>query len=176
MCSSDLMRKKAITRTTAISEMAKFTSWNSTFSIGKISFAMRIFLISGADSRIDVIAPVVESVIRANNTFPKIRYMGKFATSPNFRTFVKTAARTHIISSGFRTDHSTPRTLRRYFSLKSFETREVMVNQLRCSWLFFKASIIAFLVYVEYELLVFSFATTAHDIVNTIAVGGCIMN
>lgn len=114
---------------------------------------MRIFLISGADSRIDVIAPVVESDMRANRTFPKIRYMGKLATSPNFRTFVNTAASTHIIRSGFRTDHSTPRTLRRYFNLKSFETREVIVNQLRFSWLFLKASIIVFLECLEFGWL-----------------------
>ena len=112
-----------------MSEIAKFTSWNSTFSSGKIIFATRIFLMSGADSRIDVMALLVESAISANRTFPKIRYMGKFSMSPNFSTLVNTAARTHIMSKGFRTDHSTPSTLRRYFSLKSFDTREEMVNQ-----------------------------------------------
>ena len=86
-------------------------------------------MISGADSKIDVMAPLVESAIRANKTLPKIRYMGKFSTSPNFSTLVNTAASTHIMSSGLSTDHSTPSTLRRYFNLKSLDTREEMVNQ-----------------------------------------------
>ena len=118
-----------MTTMTAISEMAKFTSWNRTFSNGKIIFATRIFLISGADSKIEVMAPLVESAIRANKTLPKIRYMGKFSTSPNFSTLVNTAASTHIMSNGLSTDHSTPSTLRRYFNLKSFDTSEEMVNQ-----------------------------------------------
>lgn len=41
-----------------------------------------------------------------------------------------TAVRTAIISSGFKTDHSTPNTLRRYFSLKSLETRDRRINHL----------------------------------------------
>ena len=125
------MRKKAMTRTTAMSDIAKFTNWNRTFSKGKIILAMRIFLMRGADSRIEVMAPLVESAINANKTLPRIRYIGKLSTSPNFSTFVKTAARTHIMSSGLSTDQSTPNTLRRYFNLKSLETSDVMVNQLR---------------------------------------------
>ena len=78
-------------------------------------------------------AVLVESDIRANNTLPRIRYMGKLATSPNFSTLVKTAARTHIISNGLSTDQATPKTLRRYLSLKSLETREDIVNQFRCN-------------------------------------------
>lgn len=41
-----------------------------------------------------------------------------------------TAVRTAIISSEFKTDHSTPNTLRRYFSLKSLETRDRRINHL----------------------------------------------
>ena len=125
--------KNTITMTTAIREIAKLTNWNSTFSIGKIIFEILIFLIRGADSRIEVMAVLVESDIRANNTLPRIRYMGKLATSPNFSTLVKTAARTHIISNGLSTDQATPKTLRRYLSLKSLETREDIVNQFRCN-------------------------------------------
>lgn len=55
---------------------------------------------------------------------------------------LKTAARTHIISSGLRTDHTTPSTLRRYFSLKSREMSEVSVNQFRSN-AFFEASVSA---------------------------------
>lgn len=40
-----------------------------------------------------------------------------------------TAVRTTIISKGFKTDHSTPNTLRQYFSLKSLETRDRRINQ-----------------------------------------------
>ena len=45
------------------------------------------------------------------------------------RKKLNTAARTHIISRGLSTDHTTPRTLRRYFSLKSREMSDVSVNQ-----------------------------------------------
>jgi len=59
-----------------MSEMQKFTSWNSTFSSGKISFSMRIFLISEEDSMIEFMAPEVESAMRANMTLPRITYSG----------------------------------------------------------------------------------------------------
>ena len=68
--------KKIITAATAMSEMQKFTSWNSTFSNGKISFSMRIFLISEEDSMIEFMAPEVESAMRANMTLPRITYSG----------------------------------------------------------------------------------------------------
>lgn len=100
--------------------------------MGKIIFETRIFLIRGADSRMDHMAELVESDIRENNTLPKIRYMGKFwISSPNLRILLKTAARTSIIKSGLSTDQAMPNTLRRYLSLKSFETSETMVNQFR---------------------------------------------
>lgn len=46
-------------------------------------------------------------------------------------TTENTAVSTIIMSRGFSTDHSTPSMLRRYLSLKSFETREVRMNQSR---------------------------------------------
>lgn len=55
---------------------------------------------------------------------------------PNRKIMLKTAVSTHIIKRGFSTDQRTPRMLRRYLSLKSFETREVSMNQLRCNLLF----------------------------------------
>ena len=128
------MRKNSMTMTTAMSEIAKFTRVKSTFSSGKIIFDTRTFLMSGADSKMEPMADEVESAMREKSTLPKMRYIGKFCTSsPNLSTFVNTAARTHIMSRGFKTDHSTPSTLRRYFSLKSFDTSDVMVNQLRRS-------------------------------------------
>ena len=128
------MRKKSMTMTTAMSEMAKFTSVKSTFSSGKIIFDTRTFLMSGADSRMEPMADDVESAMSEKSTLPRMRYMGKFCTSsPNLSTFVNTAASTHIMSRGFRTDQRTPRTLRRYLSLKSFDTSDVMVNQFRLS-------------------------------------------
>ena len=56
--------------------MQKFTNWNSTFSNGKISFSMRIFLISEEDSMMEFMAPEVESAMRANITLPRITYNG----------------------------------------------------------------------------------------------------
>lgn len=50
----------------------------------------------------------------------------------NRKKVLNTADRTIIISRGFRTDQRTPSMLRRYFSLKSFETNEERINQLRC--------------------------------------------
>ena len=80
----------------------------------------------------EVMAELVESAMSANNTFPKIKYKGKFSTSPpNLSTLLKTATNTHIIKRGLRIDQSTPSTLRRYFSLKSFDTSDDMVTQLR---------------------------------------------
>ena len=46
---------------------------------------------------------------------------------------LNTAESTHIMSRGLSTDHAMPKTLRRYLSLKSLVTRDVMVNQLRLS-------------------------------------------
>ena len=47
----------------------------------------------------------------------------------NLKNVLNTTESTIIMSKGFRTDHRTPRALRRYFSLKSLDTRDVMVNQ-----------------------------------------------
>ena len=46
---------------------------------------------------------------------------------------VNTAAMTHIIRSGLRTLHATPRMLRRYLSLKSFDTSCWTMKRSRCS-------------------------------------------
>ena len=77
---------------------------------------------------IEVIAFEVASVINENSVWPKIRYSGKFSMLKR-KMVEKTTVRTTIISSGLSTDHKMPRALRRYLSLKSLETREVMVNQ-----------------------------------------------
>ena len=47
----------------------------------------------------------------------------------NLKNVLNTTESTIIMSKGFRTDHRTPRALRRYLSLKSLDTRDVMVNQ-----------------------------------------------
>ena len=102
---------------------------------------MRIFLIRDDDSIIDIMAPVVESLMTANRVLPKMRYRGKFSISPKRRKKLKTAASTHIINSGLRTDQTTPSTLRRYLSLKSRDMSEVSVNQFRSNAFFEVASI-----------------------------------
>ena len=56
--------------------MQKFTSWNSTFSNGKMSFSMRIFLIREEESMMELMAPEVESAMSANITLPRITYSG----------------------------------------------------------------------------------------------------
>ena len=87
---------------------------------------------SGADSRIEPIAALVESAMSVNRMLPRIKYRGKFSISPpNLRMLLNTATKTHIMSKGLSTDQRTPRTLRRYFSLKSFEIRDMRINQLR---------------------------------------------
>ena len=48
------------------------------------------------------------------------------------KNVLNTADRTIIISRGLSTDHKTPKALRRYFSLKSLETSDDTINQLRC--------------------------------------------
>ena len=79
---------------------------------------------------IDFMAVVVESAMRVKSVVPKMRYRGKFGIS-NLKNVLKTADSTHIISRGLSTDHSTPKTLLRYLSLKSLDTSEVRINQLR---------------------------------------------
>ena len=93
---------------------------------------MRIFLISADESMIEFIAVVVESDIKVNRVLPKIRYKGKFSIS-NRKNVLNTADKTIIINSGLSTDHKTPSMLRRYFNLKSLETSEDKINQLRCN-------------------------------------------
>ena len=127
-----------MTATTATKDTMKFTKANDTFSKGKSALLIRIFLISGAESIIELIAEDVASDMNVNNVCPKIRYKGKFSMLKR-NTVENTAVRTTIIRSGFRTDHSTPSMLRRYFSLKSFDTSERKINQSRfiCSLLKF---------------------------------------
>lgn len=59
--------------TTAMREIAKLTNWNNTFSKGNMTFEIRIFLIRDEESKIEVMAVVVESAMRAKSTFPKMR-------------------------------------------------------------------------------------------------------
>ena len=65
--------KKIITIATAMREMQKLTNWNRTFSIGNIALLIRTFLIREDESRIEFIAVVVESAMRANKIFPRIK-------------------------------------------------------------------------------------------------------
>lgn len=101
-----------------------------TFSIGKRIFSILIFLISEDESTIDIIAVEVESLMRLKSVVPRMRYSGKFSISKR-KKVLKTADRTHIIRRGLSTDHSAPRALLRYLSLKSLDTNEVRINQLR---------------------------------------------
>ena len=135
------MRKKIITAAIAISEKQKLTTANSTFSSGKIIFSIRIFLMREDELIIDVIAVDVESLMTAKSVFPRMRYKGKFSISPNLRKKLKTAASTHIISKGLSTDQTTPKTLRRYFNLKSRDISVVSVNQFRSNALLAEASV-----------------------------------
>ena len=91
---------------------------------------MRIFLISDDESMMEFMAVVVESAIRVKRVLPKIRYRGKYGIS-NRKNVLNTAESTHIMRNGLSTDHITPKALRRYFSLKSFDTSEVRMNQFR---------------------------------------------
>ena len=52
----------------------------------------------------------------------------------NLKNALNTTESTIIISSGLSTDQSTPRALRRYLSLKSLDTRDVIVNQFRLAF------------------------------------------
>ena len=67
------MRKNNMTSATAMREITKFTRVNSTFSRGKMSFSMRIFLIRGAESMMELIALLVESDMREKMVLPKMR-------------------------------------------------------------------------------------------------------
>ena len=80
------------------------------------------------------IALDVASDMKVNSVWPKMRYNGKFSILKR-KIVEKTTVKTTIISNGFKTDHRMPRTLRRYFSLKSLETKERRMNQsrLNCS-------------------------------------------
>ena len=91
---------------------------------------MRIFLISDDESMIEFMAVVVESAMSVKSVLPRIRYKGKFSMS-NRKNVLNTAESTHIMRNGLSTDHTTPKALRRYFSLKSFDTNEVRMNQFR---------------------------------------------
>lgn len=91
---------------------------------------------SGAESKIELMAVVVASDIKVKMVLPRMRYSGKLGMS-NLKNAENTAASTHIMSSGLSTDQATPSMLRRYFSLKSLDTNEVIVNQLRRRAFFF---------------------------------------
>ena len=55
--------KKIMTPATATSDRAKFTSENSTFSTGKTAFSTRTFLMRGAASMMELMAPLVASLM-----------------------------------------------------------------------------------------------------------------
>ena len=48
-----------------------------TFSMGKIAFSMRIFLMSDEESTMEVMAVHVAVLMRPNRMFPRMRYSGK---------------------------------------------------------------------------------------------------
>lgn len=120
---------------TAISEIAKFRSANTTFSKGNIIFLIRIFLMSGAESTIDTMALEVASDIKAKSVCPRIRYTGKGSMLPR-KTNENTALNTIIMRRGLRTDQKMPSTLRRYLSLKSFDTSEARTKIFRLNEVF----------------------------------------
>lgn len=65
--------KKAMTAATAMSEMAKFKRLNTTFSRGNSILLMRIFLMRGAESMMELMAPDVASLMNVNRVWPRIR-------------------------------------------------------------------------------------------------------
>ena len=80
---------------------------------------------SGAALSMLDIAVLVASLKKLNRSWPMIRYTGKLSMpEPRMsRMLENTATMTRHMSSGFSTLHTTPSTLRRYFSLKSRLTR-----------------------------------------------------
>ena len=76
----------------------------------------------------DFIAVVVAVLMRPNKMLPKMRYSGK-CSMLNLNMYENTAVMTTIMRSGLSTDHTIPRTLRRYFILKSLETSAVSTPQ-----------------------------------------------
>ena len=83
----------------------------------------------------DDMAPDVASDMKVKRVCPKIKYTGNGSMVPR-NTNENTMLRTIIMSSGFRTDQAIPSTLRRYLSLKSFETRDASINQSRFNCMF----------------------------------------
>lgn len=76
----------------------------------------------------ELMAPDVASDIKANKVCPRIRYKAKFSIW-NLKKVEKTAVSTIIIKRGFNTDHTIPKALLRYFSLKSLDTNDFKINQ-----------------------------------------------
>ena len=175
-----MTRKYSMTSTTATRDMAKFTSSNTAFSTGNIIFSTRTFLMSGAASRMEYIAAVVEFCIRLNRMVPRMRYRGKWSMLSHLRNMLKTADRTTIMSNGLSTDQRMPSTLRRYFSLKSFVTSDWRMNQLFCHTLAFAAFVVIGLLAVirlsrltNYSILVYGGRTKSSEITVKSALMSC---
>jgi len=95
------------------------------FSSGKIYLGIYTFLSSGAALSTLLMLVEVASLKKLNSNWPHIRKTAKLSM-PLPRMSIRllnTAQYTRHISSGLSTLHTTPRTLRRYLSLKSRLTR-----------------------------------------------------
>ena len=59
--------------TMAMSDVMKFTSWKSNFSMGKMIFLTRIFLNSYSESMMEYMAESAASMAKANSVLPRMR-------------------------------------------------------------------------------------------------------
>ena len=111
----------SITITRAMNENRQFTKAKHTRSSGKMYFGIYTFLMSGAALSMLPMALPVPSLKKLNSSCPMIKYTEKFSIPlPRMSKSVEnTTTMTTFISSGLSTLHTTPSTLRRYFSLKS---------------------------------------------------------
>ena len=109
----------------AIKLNKQFTKLKVTFSSGKIYFGMYTFLNKGAEESTLPMATEVASLKKLNKSCPIIRYTEKFLI-PALRISMmveNTITITTFIKRGFSTLQITPKTLRRYFNLKSRPTK-----------------------------------------------------
>ena len=103
----------------------QFTMAKQHFSRGKIYLGIYTFFSSGAALSTLLMLVEVASLKKLNSSWPHIRKTAKLSM-PLPRMSIRllnTAQYTRHISSGLSTLHTTPRTLRRYLSLKSRLTR-----------------------------------------------------
>ena len=116
---------KIMTSSRATKLNTQFTMAKQHFSSGKIYLGIYTFLSSGAALSTLLMLVEVASLKKLNSSWPHIRKTAKLSlTLPRMSIrLLNTAQYTRHISSGLSTLHTTPRTLRRYLSLKSRLTR-----------------------------------------------------